>query len=98
MPDILALYCYNVSVMKAEITKRTDTHVTFHIVADASEIKHSLDHAYERYRSQVKAAGFRPGKAPDHIVAREIGDSTIQGETVEHTVSHAYSDAVLQEK
>lgn len=84
--------------MKAEITKRTDTEVTFTIVADKQEITHALEHAYDHFRPQVKAAGFRPGKAPDNIVAREIGDSTIQSEVIEHTISHAYSDAVNQEQ
>jgi trigger factor len=84
--------------MKAEITQRTDTHVTFDISASTDEIKHAQEHAYDRYRPQVKAAGFRPGKAPDNIVAREIGDQTIQTEVLEHAMSHAYSDAVVQEK
>lgn len=84
--------------MKAEITKRTDTQVTFLIAATKQEITHALEHAYDHYRPQVKAAGFRPGKAPDNIVAREIGDSTIQSEVIEHSINHAYADAVAQEK
>jgi trigger factor len=84
--------------MKFEITKRTDTHVTLQIKADKSEIEHSLEHAYDRYRPQVKAPGFRPGKAPNNIVAREIGDQVIQTEVIEHTISHSYADAVRNEK
>ncbi len=84
--------------MKAEITKKTDTEVTLLIIASEAEIKHSYEHAIDHYRPRVKVAGFRPGKAPDNIVVREIGDTTIQTETIEHTISHAYSDAVNQEK
>jgi trigger factor len=84
--------------MKATITKRTDTEVTLQIVASSAELKHALEHAYSHYRPQVKAAGFRPGKAPDNIVAREIGDATIQSEVLDHAIGHAYSDAVNQEK
>ncbi|HUC87275.1 MAG TPA: trigger factor [Candidatus Saccharimonadales bacterium] len=84
--------------MKAEVTKRTDTHVSFRISANEAELAHAVEHAYAKYRPQVKVAGFRPGKAPDNIVAREIGDQTIQGEVLEHALSHAYSGAILQEK
>ena len=84
--------------MKAEITKRTDTHVTFLISASAAELAHAKEHAYAKFRPQVKVDGFRPGKAPDRIVEREIGGGTIQSEVLEHAVGHTYSDAVVQEK
>jgi len=84
--------------MKAEITKRTDTHVTFLISATAAELEHAKEHAFAKYRPQVKVDGFRPGKAPDKIVEREVGEGVIQGEALEHAVGHTYSDAVMQEK
>ena len=84
--------------MKAEVTKRTDTEITFNITVSEPEIKHAKEHAFEHYRPKVKVAGFRPGKAPDNIVEREIGAATIQSEVVEHAINHAYSDAVFQEK
>lgn len=84
--------------MKAEITKRTDTHVTFLISVSEAELKHALEHAYGKFRPQVKVAGFRPGKAPDKIVAREVGENAIQGEALEHAVGHSYSEAVAREK
>lgn len=84
--------------MKAEITKRTDTELTLLIAADQAEVEHSYQHAIGHYRPRVKTAGFRPGKAPDNIVIREIGDSTIQTETIEHTIGHAYSDAIRDQQ
>jgi len=84
--------------MKAEITKRTDTHVTFFITVTTAELKHAKEHAFAKYRPQVKVDGFRPGKAPDKIVEREVGEGAIQGEALEHAVGHTYSDAVMQEK
>ncbi len=84
--------------MKAEVTKRSDTHVTFLITADVAELQHAKGYSYDKFRPQIKVAGFRPGKAPDNIVAREVGDSSIQQEALEHAVGHSYSAAVLQEK
>lgn len=84
--------------MKAEITKRSDTHVSFKIVAESNELEHAREHALAKFRPQVKVAGFRPGKAPDHIVTREVGDGAIQSEAMDHAISHTYSDAVLKEQ
>jgi trigger factor len=84
--------------MNAKITKHSDTEVTFEVVVGEHEIQHALEHSYDHYRPKVKAAGFRPGKAPNNIVAREIGDKTIQAETLDHALSHAYSEAVAQEQ
>lgn len=80
--------------MKAELTNTTDNQVTLKISADKGEIQHALEHAYDHYRPKVKAAGFRAGKAPNNVVAKEIGDDTIQAEVLEHAMGHAYSDAL----
>jgi trigger factor len=82
--------------MKSSIKKKTDSEVTLSISAEAHEIKHAQEHTLNKYRGQVKAAGFRPGKAPDHIVIREVGDTTIQSEVIDHAMSHAYGDAVRE--
>ncbi|HSX41582.1 MAG TPA: trigger factor [Candidatus Saccharimonadales bacterium] len=84
--------------MKAEITKRTDTTVTFKITAEPKDIEHARQHVYDHLRGEVRVSGFRPGKAPDNIVERELGAERIQAETVEHAVSHAYSDAVFEHR
>jgi trigger factor len=82
--------------MSAEITKKTDTHVTFIIKLGEAELKHELSHVYDELRPNVKAAGFRPGKAPDNIVEREVGTARVQSEVLDHAASHAYSDAVTK--
>jgi trigger factor len=80
--------------MSAKITKRTDTEVTFLITATSDEINHAREHSFEHLRGRVKAAGFRPGKAPDNIVERELGSQTVQAEVLDHALQHAYADAV----
>ncbi len=82
--------------MKSSIKKKTDTEATLLISVDEHEIQHAFEHAVAKYRDQVKAPGFRPGKAPDNIVIREIGDATIQSETIDHTLGHAYGDALTE--
>lgn len=84
--------------MNYKILSQSDTEVTLRITATPEELKHAREHAFDKYRPKVKVSGFRPGKAPDNIVSREIGDTTIQGEVMEHAVGHTYSDAIYQEK
>ena len=84
--------------MNAKITTQTDQEATLEITVTPEEISHAREHVFDKYRPQIKVSGFRPGKAPDNIVAREVGDATIQSESIDHAMSHAYSDAVFAEK
>jgi trigger factor len=84
--------------MKAEIIKRTDTRAKLKISADEAELTHAKAHVYEHWRPRVKTAGSRRGKAPDHIVGREVGDQTMQSETLEYALIHTYSQAVSEHK
>lgn len=84
--------------MKAEVTKRADTTVTFKITAEAKDLEHARAHTLDHLRGEVRAAGFRPGKAPDNIVERELGTGRVQAETLEHVIGHAYSQAVFDHR
>ncbi len=95
---VLWIRLVQLALMKAEITTRTDTSVTFTITVEAAELKHAADHAYDALRPRVKVSGFRPGKAPNNIVERELGANAVQSEALEHAVGHSYSDAVTKEK
>ena len=52
----------------------------------------------KRLKANLKVAGFRPGKAPDNITEREIGEAKVQAEVLEEVIMHAYSKAVREEK
>lgn len=82
--------------MKSEVTKKTSTDTTLKVTVDQAALAPHVKAAFDKLRRQVKAPGFRPGKAPDHIVEREIGSQAIQNEVLEHAVMHSYADAVKQ--
>ena len=83
--------------MDSKITSRTDTTAHLTITVDAETLKHVVDHVYNDLRPRVKASGFRPGKAPNNIVERELGTGYIQNEVLEHAVQDSYSASVKGE-
>lgn len=63
---------------------------------NAEHLEPVLKQVYDRVRPRVKAAGFRPGKAPDTIVERELGSNYIQQEVLESAIVASYADAVKE--
>ena len=84
--------------METNITSRTETEAKFTVSLTEAQLKPALAHVMEELRPKVKAAGFRPGKAPDHIVERELGSAYVQNEVMEHAVQDSYARAVAAEK
>ena len=83
--------------MEITITSRTDARAEFTVKVGEAELAHIKAEVYDYLRPRVKAAGFRPGKAPDMIVEREMGFNAIQGEVIDHALQHTYADAIRQE-
>jgi trigger factor len=83
-------------LMKSEITARGDADATVKITVDHTGLAPLVKKTFDRLRPRVKAAGFRPGKAPDHIVERELGSGAVQDEVLEEAVRHSYMHAVTE--
>ncbi|MFI5240283.1 MAG: trigger factor [Candidatus Saccharimonadia bacterium] len=82
--------------MKTSITNISPTDTTFTVNLDESQLGLLKKQALDKLRAQVKVAGFRPGKAPDHIVEREIGDASLQSEVIDAAISESYANAVKE--
>ena len=84
--------------METNILSTTDNQVQFSVTLDEKQLTAAKKHVYDELRPRVKAAGFRPGKAPDMIVERELGPNQVQGEVIEHAVQESYTKAVKEQK
>jgi len=84
--------------METKITSQTDTEAKFSVTLNEAELKQIKDEVFNSLRPRVKAAGFRPGKAPDMIVERELGAATVQSEFIEHAIQHSYVQATREHK
>lgn len=83
--------------MSHKITNRTDTKAALEITLTEADLKPYVTRAFDKLRGKVNAAGFRPGKAPDNVVERQLGSDAIQSEVVDQAVGHSYSEAVTAE-
>jgi len=81
-------------LMETTITAQTDTEAKLSVTLDADYLAKLKTEVFNDLRKRVKASGFRPGHAPDMIVERELGSSTVQSEFIEHAIQHSYSDAI----
>lgn len=82
--------------MKSIITSTTDTTKTLTVTLDEKDMATTVKHTMDHMRSKVKAAGFRPGKAPDHIVERELGAQTIQAEVIDAALGATYPQVLVE--
>ncbi len=82
--------------MKSIITSTTDTSKTLTVTLDEKDMAETVKHTYDHLREKVKAAGFRPGKAPDHIVERELGIQSVQAEVIDAALGATYPKVLIE--
>ena len=75
-------------------TKRSDNQAEFTVTVPAERLELIRKHVFDDLRPRAKAPGFRPGKAPDHLVERSLGSSLVQSEVVDHALQQTYAEAL----
>ncbi|HLA65142.1 MAG TPA: trigger factor [Candidatus Saccharimonadales bacterium] len=70
--------------------------VTLEIEIPAAEVDRYFATAYRHVAERTKVPGFRPGKAPRHVIDRFVGHGTIVAEAIDHLVSEGYDAALDQ--
>lgn len=80
--------------MKIE-TKPTENHeVILTIEVESEEFERAKRGAAHKLAKRVKIPGFRPGKAPYHVVARAVGEESIIEEAIETLANDLYPKAL----
>lgn len=82
--------------METKLNNRTDTTAEFTVTLGEAELAEHVAHVFDELRPRVKASGFRPGKAPNKIVERELGSQMVQSEVIDHAIQESYSKAVRE--
>ena len=83
--------------MKVKIEK-SEGKTKLTIEVEAAQLKVATEDAYKKLSKEVKVDGFRPGKAPRHIIEKEIGQERINAEVLDKIIPETYYEAVIQEK
>ena len=58
------------------------------------EVDRHFATAYRHVAERTKVPGFRPGKAPRHVIDRFVGRGSVLAEAIDHLVSDAYDRAL----
>jgi trigger factor len=66
------------------------------IEVPADEVNRHFETAYRHLAARTRVPGFRPGKAPRHVIERYVGRDAVLAEAVEHLVEAGYDAALDQ--
>jgi trigger factor len=84
--------------MKVAVSPKPKSKVGVQIELPSEEFAPFIQNAIQTLASEVKLAGFRPGKAPRDIVEKKVGSKAILEEAADLAVRSSYPKAVQQEK
>jgi trigger factor len=70
--------------------------VQLDIEVPATDVDRHFATAYRHVAERTRVPGFRPGKAPRHVIDRFVGRNTVIAEAIDHLVSDAYDAALDQ--
>ena len=67
------------------------------IEVEPERLEASMDKAVRRLSQRVRIPGFRPGKAPRHVIERTLGRSALVQEALEQLLPDVYSETIAAE-
>lgn len=77
--------------------KNKDTQSELTVTLDASELQAAVKQAMEGLRQAVKADGYRPGKAPDDVVKKLVGEDRVKEEALNIAIEQGVHKAVTEQ-
>ncbi len=83
--------------MKTTTTTVSPYALTAHIELEADELKKFIDEAKKRIAQDVTVEGFRKGKAPQHLIEKQVKPEVIGSTALELALEASFSDAVTSE-
>ncbi len=84
-------------MIKFDIKKTMGSTIEMLIAVDGQYIDPIKSQTLLELKKDIKVAGFRPGKVPDHIAERNLGENYVQSHVAEAVVMRAYAKAVTDE-
>lgn len=82
--------------IKRENISPTSTKLT--ITVDQALLDSVKADSLSRLSRNLKVQGFRPGKAPLHLVEKQLDQSLLQSDVLEQAINEAYVQAIKQEE
>lgn len=80
------------------IKKLPKSRIEFKVSVPWEKWEKYLDQAAAEASMEIKVDGFRPGKAPRHLIEQKIGKGVLMNNAAEKAVQKSYADFVVEEK
>lgn len=84
--------------MSYKVLDNKGSEIKFEIEVEKDKLDKITQIVLEDLSSSVKVSGFRPGKAPLHIVEKEVGKDKFWAEVVDKAIPESYFEALVNEK
>src|SRR4051794_29556326 len=73
-----------------------DCHIALTIQVPPEDVQRAVDSVFNQYAKRTTVPGFRPGKAPRHLIKRFIDEGRIKEMALDQSLTNAYRDALKQ--
>lgn len=77
-------------------SQQPGSRVALEIEVPPAEVDRHFATAYRHVAERTRVPGFRPGKAPRHVIDRFVGRASVIAEAIEHLVGESYDAALDQ--
>ena len=84
--------------MQITSKKLSDTKISLSLSAGAKTLMPIKERALMRLGKDVKVPGFRAGKAPIHVIEKNISQQLLQSEVLQEVMDVLYAEALSSEK
>ncbi|MGL4612261.1 MAG: trigger factor [Trueperaceae bacterium] len=82
--------------MQAKLVNKQVVEATIEIMIPAQEVNATFDKMVQSIARQIRIPGFRPGKAPRHIIIQQIGEDALRQEVRDNLVEQNYPKAIKE--
>lgn len=84
--------------MRVQKEQLSPTQLKLTIVADQLQLETVKQHVIDHLKPNVKVPGFRAGKAPANLIEKQLDQTVLQSEFMEHAINDLYVEVIKQEK
>ncbi len=78
--------------------KINDTTIKLSFKASQTNLDKAKTKVISRLKKNVTVPGFRAGKAPDHLIEKNIESTVVQSEVIDEIINQLYPEAVQEKK
>ncbi len=84
--------------MQVKKSQLTSTSVALNFTVHEADLSPIKQAAVKHLGQNIKVAGFRPGKAPQAVIEKNLDPTALQTEVMEEAINFFYTEAIKQER